>query len=155
MNKGEQRRLYSSQFQKIIKKNIKNNISLSINNYNNQISNNNQNDIEGLYMNINQSKFNDGIRGLNKSLDLSRNKSPGVLLKPPYLIKNVNGQIKKPDHLNKIRFISNDKSVDFENYDLQKSRNSNYKKEDFNHIIDSVSNFIPSENIFIGNNNCK
>lgn len=155
MNKGEQRRVYSSQLQKIIKKNIKNNISLSINNYNNHTTNNNANDFEGLYRNINQNKLNEGIRGLNKSLDLSRNKSPGVLLKPSFLVKNGNGTCQKPNNPSGIEFITNNKSVDFENYNLEKIKNLNYKNENLNQLIDNVSNYIPSENIMIRNNKSK
>lgn len=151
MNKGEQRRLYSSQLQKIIKKNIKNNISFSINNYNNNIPNNNQNDFEELYRNINQNKLNNGIRGLNKSLDLSRNKSPIIQLKPSFLIKNENTGFQNSNNLNGIGLMQNNKSVDFSSNDIQRINNLYFKSENLSNLINNSSNFTPNENIFIRN----
>jgi len=137
--------------QKIIKKNVKNNISFSINNYNNNTTNNNLNDFEELCKNINQRKINDGIRGLNKSLDISRNKSPSIPLKPRYIIKSQNPSFQNTNNSIGVGITQNKKSQDLGNGDILSLNNLYYKRKKLNNLMDKTSNFIPTDNIIVRN----
>jgi len=153
MDKGEQRKLYSSQLQKIIQKNIKNKISFSINNYNNNNTNSECN-LEDIYKNLNQNRMQYGIQGLNKSLDLSKNKSASYPLKPSYIIKNENPTDQKVNYSN-FEYNHDNKSVDFENKNIDDFNNFNYKSRNVNNIIENSSNYVPTEDIFISKSTSK
>jgi hypothetical protein len=153
MNKGEQRRLYSSQLQKIMQKNIKNKISFSINNYNNNNTHSESN-LEDVYTNLNQNRFHDGIQGLNKSLDLSRNKSACYPLKPSYIIKNENPTDQNVNYSN-FEYNHNNKSNEYENKNIDDFNNFNYKSRNINNIIENSSNYGLTEDIFLSKSTSK
>lgn len=150
MNKGEQRRLYASNLQKIVQKNIKNKISFSINNYNNNNTNNSNNDFENFYRNINQNKTPEGIRILNKSIDISRNKSPSYPLKPSYIIKTEDRNNLVLNNPLCKEYIQANKSVDFTNNSIP-FNTFNCKNDDLNNILQGSVYNVPTQNLFRSN----
>ncbi len=88
-------------------------------------------------------------------MDLSRNKSPIVPLKPSFLVKSENPVFQNSNNSNGIGFIQNNKSVDFSSNDIQRINNLYFKSENLSNLMNNSSNFIPNENIMIRNTSSK
>ncbi len=116
--------------QKIIKKNIKNNISFSINNYNS--NNSHSREYDDIYKNINNNPKT--ICMNNKSIDLSRNKSPIFPPKRNYLLKTEIDSDLKNKHVSmkEPSLIENNRSVDFTKKDLNRINNLYHNNENIN-----------------------
>lgn len=167
--------MYSSQLQKIIKKNIKNNISFSINNYNNtnnpnqSIANANPSNFDEFYSNLNNNESISKLKNripLNKSLEMSRNKSPTYPMKKSY-IKNLidDDELRRNNILNTeenytnnntnnnhiINFVQNNRSVDFTRNDINRINQLLYSNTNLNNNESNFDSTV-SQNLTNGEN---